>query len=72
MLQVVEYLDVDVVGRIVECHQFAQAVVVVILVGEFEDGLARLFTQPHDGTADEVVVPLAGGDLPRITDARQV
>ena len=35
MLQVIEDLDVDIIGRAVEGDQFTQAVVVLILVGEF-------------------------------------
>lgn len=40
MLQIVENLDVDIVGRAVESEQFAKAPVVIVFVGEFEDWFA--------------------------------
>ena len=72
VLQLVEHLDVDVVGRAVEGHELAEAVVVVVLVGELEDGLAGLLAQPHDGAADELVGPVARRHLPGVGDAREV
>ena len=38
--------------------------VVVVFVGELEDGLAGLVAEPYDGAADKFVVPLGRGDLP--------
>ena len=59
VLQVVEYLYVDVVGRAVDGQQLAEAVLVVVLVGELEDRLACLLAEPYDGRADELIVPVA-------------
>jgi len=58
VLQLIEYLDVDIVGRAIDSQELAQAVAVVILVGELEDGLAGLVAEPYDGAADELVVPV--------------
>ena len=71
VLQIVENLDVDVVSRIIERYQLAQAIVIVILIGEFQDRFSRLFTQPHDGPPDKVVIPLTGGHFPGVADARE-
>ena len=71
VLHHVEDLDVDIVGRTEDDHQLAQAIVIIVLVGKLENGLAGLVAQPHDGTADEVVGPLARRHLPRVVDARE-
>ena len=68
MLEVVEYLYVDVVGRAVERKQFAQARVVIVLVGQFQDWLAGQVAEPYYRATDEFVVPVAGGHLPGIAD----
>ena len=72
MLEVVEYLDVGVVGRAVEGQKFAEAVLVVVLVGQLEDRLARHLAEPDECRTDELVGPLAGSDEPGVLDARQL
>ena len=72
VLQVVEYLDVHIVGRSVESQQFAQAVLVVVLVGQLQDGFACELAQPYDGASDELVVPFAGSHQPGTLDTCQV
>ena len=37
VLQVIEYFDIYVVSRTVECQQFAQSVFIVIFVGQFQN-----------------------------------
>ena len=58
VLQVIEYLDVDIIGRVIQGDQFAQSIVIIVLIGKFENRFTRLLTKPHDSTADEVIVPL--------------
>ena len=72
MLEVVEYLDVGVVGRAVEGQKFTEAVLVVVLVGQLEDRFARHLTEPDECRTDELVGPLAGSDEPGVLDARQL
>ena len=71
MLEVVEDLDVTVVGRLKAGDQFGQTVVVIVLVGEFEYRLAGLSAEPYHCPSDELVVPLARGDHPGRSDTCQ-
>ena len=71
MLQRVEDADVYVVGRTVEGNEFAQAVVVVVFVGQFQDGFTRHLAEPNNGPTDEFLVPFARRYEPRTADARQ-
>lgn len=66
VLEVIENLDVHIVGRAVESEQFTKSPVVIVLVGELEDGFAGHAAKPDNGTANELVVPFAGGDFPRM------
>ena len=72
VLNVVEDADVHVVGRAVEGQQFAQSVLAVILVGELQDRLIGLRTEPNDGAANQLIIPHARRDEPRVTDACQL
>ena len=72
MLQVVEYLDVHIIGRAVKHQQLAQAVLVIILVGQLQNRFSGQKAKPHDGTPDQLVRPFAAGHKPRALDARQV
>ena len=69
VLQVVEDLYVYVISRAIDCHQFAQAIFVVVFVGELEDGFAGLLTKPHQRSPEQDVVPVARCHLPGILDA---
>ena len=51
MLQVVEDPDIDLISRTIESEQFAEAVLIVVLVGELQDRLVELLAKPYDGTA---------------------
>ena len=64
VLEIVEYLYVHIVCRAKKRKQFTETPIVVILVGKLKDRLAGHLTEPHDGAADELVVPLARCDLP--------
>ena len=68
VLQVVEDLDVGIVGRTIECQQFRQAVLIVVLVGEFQNGLLCHLTQPDQGRTYQFVIPGAAGDEPGVYD----
>ena len=57
VLQVIEYFDIDIIGRPVKSQQFAQSVFVVILVRQFQDGLPGELAQPYNGTSYQFVVP---------------
>ncbi len=72
VLQLVEHLDIHVVGRAVERHQFAKAPVGVILVGEFQNRFAGLAAQPHYGAADLLVGPFARCHFPGVGNTCQV
>ena len=72
VLQVVEDLDIHVVSRTINSQELAKTILVVILVGEFEDGFACVLAEPYDSGTDEFVVPVAGSHQPRATDAGEV
>ena len=72
MLQVVEYLDVGIVGRAVKSQQFAQAVFIIVLVGQFQNRLVQCSTQPYDGTSYQLVVPFAAGYQPWTLNTSQM
>ena len=72
MLEVVEYLDVHVVGRAVKCQQFTQTVFVIIFVGQFQNGLFGQLAEPDDGASYQFVVPFAGRNQPGALDAGQI
>ena len=71
MLQVVENLDVGVIGRAIERQKFGEAVLVVVFVGEFQDGLARLLAQPNQRRTHQLVGPRERSNQPRMYNARQ-
>ena len=71
MLEVVEDAYVHIVGRTIDGQQFAQTMLVVVLVGELEDGLARLTAEPHDGRTRQLGVPLTTRHEPGTLDAGQ-
>ncbi len=65
MLEVVENLDVGLICRAVHGEEFAEAPVVVVAVGEFEDGFSCHVAEPYHGAACELVVPFARSYFPR-------
>ena len=72
MLEVVEYLDVAVVGRAEACQQVRQTVLVVVFVSKLKDRLAQQLAKPNHSGTNSLVVPLAIGDEPRVDDACQL
>jgi len=72
MLKFVEHFYVHIVGRAVKSHEFAEAVVVVILIGKFENRLACFLTQPHYSAAYQLVGPFARRHFPRMRNSRKV
>ena len=72
VLQVVEYLDIYVISRSEEGKQLAQAIFVVIFIGQFQDWFAGQLAQPHDCATDQFVIPFAGSDQPWTLNACQV
>ena len=72
MLQVVEYLDVGIVGRAIESQKFTQSILVVILVGQLQDRLVYLLAEPYQGRAHQLVGPPAGSNKPWMLDASEM
>ena len=72
MLNIVEDLNVYVIGRAIEGQELAQAMLAVILVGQLQDRLTRQLTQPDDRTTDQLIVPFAAGHQPRMADTCQL
>lgn len=72
VLQVIEYLDVGIVSRTIEGEQLGESVLIVVLVGELEDGLAGNLAEPYEGCAGELVGPLAAGYQPGMDDAGEL
>ena len=72
VLQVVEDLDVGIVSRAVESQEFAQAVLVVILVGQLQDRLVQFLAEPYQCRTHLLVGPLAVGYEPWMLDAGEV
>ena len=64
VLKFIEHLDVHVVAGAVYGEQFAETVVVIVLIGELENRFAGLLAQPHNGAAYQFVVPFACGHHP--------
>ena len=58
MLQVIENLDIYFIGRTESFDQIAHAVVHIVLVFNFQDGLIDFLTQPDNSFADQFIVPL--------------
>ena len=69
VLQIIENLDVCIVCRTIESQEFAQSVLVVILVGELQDRLTYLLAEPNQSRAHQLVSPLARSYEPRMFDA---
>ena len=74
VLEGAEDLDVEVVGLAAGGEEVLQAVLVVVLGGELEDGLAEFAGEPDDGPFGELDVPreallLDAADEPRGLDA---
>ena len=69
VLQIIENLDVCIVGRTIESQEFAQSVLIVILVGELQDRLTYLLAEPDQSRAYQLVCPLARSYEPRMFDA---
>ena len=42
MLQVIENLDIGIVGRAIESQKFAQSVLIIILIGQLQDRLVQV------------------------------
>ena len=51
VLQIVENLDVYIIGRTVEGKQLTQTVFVIIFVSQFKNRLSGQLAQPDDGAA---------------------
>jgi len=49
MLQLVKYVDIDIVYRALFHGQLGHAMVIVIFFGKFQDGLVYRFGQPDHG-----------------------
>ena len=71
MLKIVEYLDVDIVSRAIEGDQLTQSVVIVVLVGQFQNWLVHHLAEPDNGATDQLAGPLAVGHQPRAADTCQ-
>lgn len=69
MLEVVEYLDVAIVGRAVESQKLREPVLVIILVGQLQQGLLGDSAKPNQCGTSQLVVPSAAGDQPGTDDA---
>ena len=65
VLEVVEYVDVDLVVGAALFEQFAQRIFDVILVGELQDRFLHHAAEPHYGLAGEFGRPFAGAYQPR-------
>ena len=69
MLQIVENLDIGIVGRTIERQKFAQSVFVIILIGQLQDGFLGYQTQPRKGRTGQLVCPCATRYEPRMDNA---
>ena len=54
VLQVIENFNVCIVGRTIESQEFAQSVLVVILVGKLQDRLTYLLAEPNQSRAHQI------------------
>jgi len=73
VLQVVEYLDIDlVVGHAGDFEQLAETVIHIVLIGQFQDRFVDLLAQPQHGRADKTFRPQAASDQPRRADTGQL
>ena len=64
VLEVVKDVNVNLVKLTHLFQELAQTVVLVVLFGEFEDGLAGYFAQPHHGFSNKLGRPVAGTHQP--------
>ena len=65
MLEVVEYINVDLVKRPVEFNEFPEVILEIVLLGELEDRLAHFLAEPDHGLADQLRGPMTRADHPR-------
>ncbi len=72
VLKIVEDFNVDIICRTINGKQFAQTIIAVIFIGQFEYGFANFIAQPYDSPANELIVPIATGYQPRIADAGEI
>ncbi len=72
VLQFVDYLYVYIVSRAIGGNEAAQTMVVVVLVGEFEDWFAGDSAEPHNSAAHLLGSPFAAGDHPGVRYAGEV
>ena len=54
VLEVVEYLDIAVVCRVIFGDELAESEIVIVFVGELEDRLLGLLAEPYYGAANEL------------------
>ena len=65
MLEIVEYLYVDMVIRTLLLEEFTETIGEVILLCELEDWFVYLFAEPYYSLADKFRSPFAWSDKPR-------
>ena len=64
MLEVVEYVDVNLVKLALAFEKVAETVVQIILLRELQDGFPNLLAQPYNGLADKLGSPVAWAHEP--------
>ena len=72
VLQVIEYLDIAVVCRVIFGDELAESEIVIVLVGELEDRFLGLLAEPNYRAANELVGPLAVGHFPWVIDTGEL
>ena len=65
VLEVVEYIDVDLVVRPVELQQLSERILQIVSLGKFQDRLVKSLAEPHDCLPDEFRAPPARTYQPR-------
>ena len=59
MLQIIENLDIGIVGRAIESQKFTQSVLIIILIGQLQDRLTEFLAEPYQCRTHQFITPLA-------------
>ena len=65
MLELIEYIDVDLVKGTEQLKKLAKGILEVVFLSQLEDRLVYFAAEPNDCLADQLGSPVARADCPR-------
>src|SRR5687767_5303228 len=70
MLKLIKHFDVHLIRRSEFSHYVTHPMLLVVVVGELEDRLFDVLTQPNHRATNELIVPVNAVDKPRCLHLR--